>query len=163
MKFLNGRVPPALLLLVLGFTGYCLAGCQQTTAGTKRVVEHRTVDTSHPNAMLILGSDALVGAVTILDPRLRNVGAFTQGQVTVQNLSDNRLSLEYKFKWEDASGFVVDEDNMWHRFILTPRQVKRFQSTGKSEDASNMVFTVRNPDDIFIEYDRRYKDQEKEN
>lgn len=150
----------AQLMLILGVVTQ--SGCQLGTSDTKRVEAHRTIDTSHPNAILVVGNDALVGTITLLDPRLRKVGAFTQGQVTVQNLSDIRLSLEYKFKWEDTAGFVVDEDNMWNRFALTPRQVKRFQSTGKSQDAANMVFTVRNPDDVFIEYDLRHKDEDKE-
>jgi uncharacterized protein YcfL len=80
--------------------------------------------------------------------------------VTVQNVSEKRFSLEYKFDWEDPQGFAVNSAAMWQRFTLSPRQVRKFTSTGKVPEATNITFTVRLPDDAFIlqeseEYDRQ--------
>ena len=120
-------------------------------AATQRTVSQPMIDTSHPRAKLIIGSKKLLGKVAVIDPRFRSVGQLNQAEVTVQNLTDNRYTLEYKFDWEDKQGFTVDGRSVWHRFTLTPRQTQRFQSTGKNPQATAIIYTVRFPDDAFIE------------
>jgi uncharacterized protein YcfL len=148
MKLLKLITLTAGLLIITGTFG-CTTGVGP--AATKRTVPQPMIDTSHPNAKLIVGSKKLLGKVAVIDPRLRSVGQLNQAEVTVQNLSDNRYTLEYKFDWEDNQGFSVDSRNVWHRFTLTPRQTQRFQSTGKTHQATAIIFTVRFPDDAFIE------------
>ncbi|GAB6039527.1 DUF1425 domain-containing protein [Endothiovibrio diazotrophicus] len=146
------------LCAVIVTTSFSL-GCQQTrseSADDGRYVAHPTIDRSqHPNATLIVGSTALLEKIKLIDPRLRQAGAFMQGQVTLQNLSDDRLALEYRITWEDDQGFQLDQEAMWTRIFLGPRQTRRIQSTGKQQQAGHMVVTVRAPDDYFIDYDRR--------
>ena len=136
-----------LLIIAVSF------GCAPTVgpAVTQRTVPQPMIDTSHPQAKLIIGSKKLLGKVAVIDPRFRTVGKLNQAEVTVQNLTENRYTMEYKFNWEDNQGFSVDSSNVWHRFTLTPRQTQRFQSTGKTPQASAIIFTVRFPDDAFIE------------
>ena len=110
-----------------------------------------TIDTQDPRAKLVLGSEALLGKVAMGDTRLRQIGTLTQAQVTVQNLTDNRYTLEYRFDWRDSQGFDVGSLNTWHRFTLTPRQTQTFNSMGKTPAATNIVFNVRVVDDAFIE------------
>ena len=110
-----------------------------------------TIDTQDPRAKLVLGSEALLGKVAMGDTRLRQIGTLTQAQVTVQNLTDNRYTLEYRFDWRDSQGFDVGSLNTWHRFTLTPRQTQTFNSMGKTPAATNIVFNVRIVDDAFIE------------
>jgi len=117
-----------------------------------RTVPQPMIDTSHPRAKLITGSEKLLNNVAVIDPRFRKLGQLNQAEVTVQNLTDNRYTLEYKFDWEDSQGFSIDSPHVWHRFTLSPRQTQRFQSTGKNTEAANIIFTVRFPDDAFIEY-----------
>lgn len=139
------------LSAVLCFVG--VYGC--TTVGPavgQRTVPQPMIDTSHPQAKLITGSEKLLNNVAIIDPRFRKVGQLTQAEVTVQNLTENRYTLEYKYDWEDSQGFTVDSRSVWHRFTLTPHQTQRFQSTGKTPEATTIIFTVRFPDDAFIEY-----------
>jgi len=69
----------------------------------------------------------------------------------VQNLSENRYTLEYKFDWKESEGFSVNSRSVWHRFTLTSHQTQSFQSMGKIPEAVNITFTVRFPDDVFIE------------
>ncbi len=110
-----------------------------------------TTDTSHPRAKLIVGSGQLAGKVVITDPRFRSVGRLNQAEVTVKNLTETRYALEYKFEWQDKQGFSIDSGNVWHPFTLTPLQTRRFQSTGKTPQASAIIFMIRFPDDAFSE------------
>jgi uncharacterized protein YcfL len=128
-----------------------LSGCNQVTVREESgLVQGSTIDQSDQRATLILGSEALVGNVRLVSPKFRSIGELTQAQVTVQSLTDTKLTLEYKFVWQDAQGFQEGGAGSWHRFTLTPRQVISFNSTGKVPEASNIVFTVRLPDDFFI-------------
>jgi uncharacterized protein YcfL len=106
------------------------------------------VDTSHPQAKLVIGSDALLGNVVIRDPMLRPVGKFTQAQVTVENLTENEYQLEYKFDWTDLEGFEVESRSVWHRFRLSPHEVRNFSSTGKTPEAKKIIFIVRFTHDV---------------
>ena len=125
------------------------SGCA-TDSGPRARYGH-THDTQDPRAKLVLGSEALLGKVAMGDTRLRQIGTLTQAQVTVQNLTDNRYTLEYRFDWRDSQGFDVGSLNTWHRFTLTPRQTQTFNSMGKTPAATNIVFNVRIVDDAFIE------------
>jgi len=139
-------------LVVLMAVLICFTGCTSVgPAAGQRTVPQPMIDTSHPRAKLITGSEKLVNKVAVIDPRFRQVGQLQQAEVTVQNLTDIRYTLEYKFDWEDSQGFSVDSRSVWHRFTLTPRQTQRFQSTGKTPAAALIIFTVRFPDDAFIE------------
>ena len=97
----------------------------------------------YPNAKLVLGSRALLGDVELTDPKLRSVGKLTQAKVSVRNLTNQSYNLEYKFDWEDAEGFAVETQSVWHPFQLSPYQVRSFTSTGKKPEAEQIVFTVR--------------------
>ena len=142
-----------------------LAACQHAsmdhpspglnTSSRQEVVRTRAVDDSNPRAKLIVGSKDLVGYVVLLNPKFRQLGQMTQAQVTVQNLTENRYSLEYKCDWFDAHGFQVGPRPVWQRFTLTPMITKTVTSMGKVPEARNIVFTVRLPDDAFIDLDKR--------
>ena len=108
------------------------------------------VDTSHPRAKLVLASNGLAGRIDLSEPRFRKLGAFTQAQVIVQNLSPDRYVLEYKFDWHDEDWFATAQKTVWHRFTLSPNQIETIQSMGKTPEASHIVFTVRFPEDATI-------------
>ena len=142
-----------------------LAACQYASmdhpspglnpSSRQEVVRTKAVDDSNPRAKLIVGSKKLVGYVVLLNPKFRQLGQMTQAQVTVQNLTDNRYSLEYKCDWFDAQGFKVGPRPVWQRFTLSPMITKTVTSMGKVPEARNIVFMVRLPDDAFIDLDRR--------
>lgn len=152
---------------------FIMSGCQtgdNKTTDTPIMVEPveppkniQTIDISNPRAKLVMGSEMLVGDIAIMDPKLRDHGALTQSQVTVQNASGTRYTLEYKFDWTDDQGFSVASINSWHRFTLAPREVRTFTSMGKQPNAKNIVFTVRLPDDAFIENYKQNAWQEQQN
>lgn len=131
-----------------------LTACSSTKGANIKYKEQRTIDDTHPRATLILGTTKLVDNILITNVKLGKVGLLNRAGVEVQNLTDHRYTLEYKFAWHDKQGFEIDSSNMWHRFILSPRKIKSFQSVGKTEDAYSIQFTVRFPDDHFIESDR---------
>mgnify|MGYP003588516255 CR=1 FL=1 len=122
-----------------------LVGCAGGSGSVPQIV-----DASNPRARLVTGSRDLLNRVLMVNPRFRPVGALTQAQVTVQNLTGDRYSLEYKFDWTDPQGFSIDNSSVWHRFTLSPHQIVDFNSTGKTPDAQNLTFTIRYPDDGFI-------------
>ncbi len=108
------------------------------------------VDTSHPRAKLVLASNGLAGRIGVTEPRFRKLGAFTQAQVTVQNLTPDRYILEYKFDWHDEDWFATGQKTAWHRFTLSPNQIETVQSMGKTPEASHIFLTVRFPEDATI-------------
>ena len=108
------------------------------------------VDTSDPRAKLVLASNGLAGNIDLSEPRFRKLGAFTQAQVTVQNLTPDRYILEYKFDWHDEDWFATGQKTAWHRFTLSPNQIETVQSMGKTPEASHIFLTVRFPEDATI-------------
>ena len=146
--------------LFIVFVIYTLsAGCTSTTHQVSEASLSRLVNSNNPRATLILGSEDLLGKIAISDPKFKKVGTLTQAQVYVQNLTEDRYTLEYKFDWEDSQGFTIQGINAWRRFTLTSQQRKTLTATGKNPTASNIIVTVRLPDDAFIEH---YKQLEKE-
>jgi len=134
-----------------------LTACVTKGANMSRLAQ-RTIDDTHPRATLILGSTELVNKVLITNVKVVQAGLLSRAGIDVQNLTDNRYNLEYKIVWRDKQGFPIYVSNVWHRFVLTPRKIKSFQSTGKTEEAYSIQFTVRFPDDLYIESDKRAKE-----
>ncbi len=131
-----------------------MVGCSTLKGANMKYKTQRTIDDTHPRATLILGSTDLVDNILLTNVQVAQVGLLTKAGVDVQNLTDERYTLEYKFVWRDKQGFALDSTNVWHRFVLTSRKIKSFQSVGKSEDAYSVQFSVRFPDDLYIESDR---------
>lgn len=115
----------------------------------------RAVDTSYGPLTRIIASDHLVGYIAVVNPRIGQAGAFTKGKVTVQNLTQNRYSLEYQFQWEDAQQFTVGSPRPWERFVLGPKEAKNIQEMALNKDAVRAKFTIRLPDDTFIELNKQ--------
>lgn len=131
-----------------------LPACSPLKGANIKRKSQRTIDDTHPRATLILGSSELVDNVLLTNVRVAKIGLLNKAGIDIQNLTDNRYTLEYKFVWRDKSGFSIDATNVWHRFVLTPRKIKSFQSVGKTMEAYTIQFTVRFPDDLYIESDR---------
>jgi len=115
----------------------------------------RAVDTSYGPLTRIIASDHLIGYIAVVNPRIGQTGAFTKGKVTVQNLTQNRYSLEYQFQWEDAQQFAVGDPRPWERFVLGPKEARNIQEMALNRDAVRAKFTVRLPDDTFIELNKQ--------
>jgi uncharacterized protein YcfL len=115
----------------------------------------KAVDTSYGPLTRIIASDHLIGYIAVVNPRIGQTGAFTKGKVTVQNLTQNRYSLEYQFQWEDAQQFNVGSPHPWERFVLGPKEAKNIQEMALNRDAVRAKFTVRLPDDTFIELNKQ--------
>ena len=162
-------------ILTAIFLGLLLSGCQNKPVKPAEPVPvepvaspgpvtppkpAQVIDSSDPRAKLVTGSEELLGKIKTKNPRFRTLGQLTQAQVMVVNLSEDRCTLEYKIDWEDDQGFNVNSINSWHRFTLSPRETKTITSTGKVPEARNIVFTVRRPDDIFIENEKHGYKQE---
>ncbi len=156
MKQLHTTLPLGIVLsAVLIFTG-----CN-TTGGSDPNVRHYqqdTIDATNPRARLVLGSKDLVGQIALVDARLGSAGALAKGEVSVQNLSNNRYTLEYQYAWEDQEGFGISENRVWKRFVLGPREIKSFRSVAGDPKAYGFTMTVRLPDDLFI-HQEKYLDR----
>ncbi|MCB1724687.1 MAG: YcfL family protein [Chromatiaceae bacterium] len=128
------------------------AGCQTTGVSDPDIRHYQqdTVNASNPRARLVLGSQKLVGEIALVDARLGSAGELAKGEVTVQNLSDNRYTLEYQYAWEDKDGFSIGENRVWQRFVLGPRALQSFRSVASDPRAYGFTMTVRLPDDLFI-------------
>ena len=128
-----------------------VGGCQTppSVAQNPGFIAQASLDNSDPRARLVL-SKSLVGNVRMANLRFRKVGRFTQAQVGIQNLSNDRYNAEYRVEWEDKDGFMVDQSGVWRRITLAPTQIDTFTSTGKKPDAAHIVVNLRLPDDPFI-------------
>jgi uncharacterized protein YcfL len=115
----------------------------------------RAVDTSYGPLTRIIASDQLIGYIALVNPRIGQTGAFTKAQVTVQNLTQNRYSMEYQFQWEDAQQFAVGSPRPWVRFVLGPQEAKNIQEMALNKESIRTKFTIRLPDDTFIELNRQ--------
>jgi uncharacterized protein YcfL len=138
-----------------------LGACNPPPAANPNVrhIQQDTIDASHPNARLILGSRDLVGQIALLDARLGSTGKLAKAEVSVQNLSNNRYTLEYQYAWEDAQGFSISENRVWKRFVLGPRELKSFRAIASDPRAHGFTMTVRLPDDLFI-HQEKYLDRQ---
>lgn len=137
-------------LLTASLLVLMLTACQPATVkDNPGFVKSATLDDTHPDARLVLGSKSLVGEVRMSNVKLRKVGTLTQAQVAIQNLSNKRYHLEYRVEWEDVDGFIVDQSGVWRQIILAPTQIETFMATGKKATAAKIIVNLRNPDDPF--------------
>lgn len=133
-----------------------LAACNSTGVSDPNIRHYQqdTVNDSNPRARLVLGSKDLVGRIALTDARLGSAGELAKGEVTVQNLSNDRYTLEYQYAWEDRDGFSISENRVWNRFVLAPRELRSFKSVAGSPKAYGFTLTVRLPDDFFINQEK---------
>lgn len=139
--------------------GVALSGCNTTTAGDPNIRNYSqdTVSNVHPRARLVLASQDLIGRIAMVDVRMGSVGQLQRAEVSVQNLSNDRYSLEYMYSWEDKQGFGINSNKVWKRFVLAPREIKSFQTVATNPDGYAITMTVRLPDDIFIHQEKTAK------
>lgn len=155
LKWVSGVAGVALATMLV-------AGCVSDAAVSDPNVRHYqqdTINASNPRARLILGSKDLVGQIALVDARLGSAGELAKGEVSVQNLSNNRYTLEYQYAWEDKDGFSIGENRVWKRFTLGPRDLKSFRSIASDPRAYGFTLTVRLPDDLFI-HQEKYLDRQ---
>lgn len=81
--------------------------------------------------------------------KLRKVGRLTEAQVAIQNMSNERLHLEYRVEWENVNGFIVDQSGVWRQLILSPTQIDTFSTVGKNPEAEKIIVNLRKSDDPF--------------
>ncbi|XPV77564.1 MAG: DUF1425 domain-containing protein [Desulfovibrio sp.] len=153
------KVVQTVMCLVVACSLFAITGCtaagggygnKVTTApGATSVANTKNVVQVGDRVRLVIGAKELLGNVMIENPRFRKVGIFTQCAALLQNVSDDRASLEYKIDWEDSQGFPIDLPTVWHHVTLSPHMSKSIISTGKSQDAYGVIITVRFPDNPF--------------
>jgi len=107
------------------------------------------VDTSHPRAKLVIGSNELRGRVKLHSPIFGQVGQLTKTQVQLDNLSGLALDLRYRIDWSDDDGFKVGTINSWQFVSLAPRGSESLTSVGKMPEATRITVTVRLTEDMF--------------
>lgn len=147
------------LLLISMISALALGGCNTTGAGDPNIRHYKqdTITDSHPRARLVLGSANLVDHIAMVDVRMGSVGQLQRAEVSVQNLSNDRYVLEYMVSWEDRDGFSINDNKVWKRFELGPREIRSFQSVASNPSAYALTMTVRLPDDIFIHQEKTTK------
>ena len=143
-----------ILLVTLG--ALSLLACNTTGVSDPNVRHYQqdTINATNPRARLVLGSQDLVGQIAMVDARIGSAGALAKAEVSVQNLSNNRYTLEYQYAWEDQQGFSISENRVWKRFVLGPRELKSFRSVAGDPKAYGFTMTVRLPDDLFIHQEK---------
>jgi uncharacterized protein YcfL len=149
-----------MLTQTIGCTTVSQPESNLNTDSNQEIIQTKAVDTSNPFLKRVIASDHLIGYISIVNPKLGQLGRFSKAQVTVQNLTQNRYSLEYQFQWEDEQGFAVGTPRPWKRFVLVPKESENIPEMALRPEAVKAVFTVRLPDDAFIELNKQLQDQE---
>ena len=104
---------------------------------------NKAIDESHPGVRLIIGSEKLYDKIRLVQPRVAPLGKLKRGQVQVQNISNKKLNLKYRFEWFDTENFRIGDEEIWEEFFIGANGLKSFISVGTSPKASTMQFTVR--------------------
>ena len=138
------KLPFVFFRLCLFFLGF---GLISSNVYADNVVESSLINTNYPHARLIIGGRNLARKAELINARVSPIGNYKRGQVSVQNLTDERIGLEYKVDWIDDDGFIIGDGGIWERFMLGARDIRSFKSMGKSKKASKMQFTLRFPRD----------------
>jgi uncharacterized protein YcfL len=142
-----------LLVFVTAVVSGLFGGCYSTSDKPYvRNVEQKTITTSFPRARLVLGSDALLKRIVMVDARIGEIGQLTRAEVSVQNLTNKKYTLEYMYTWEDEQGFSINENRVWKRFTLGPKQIRSFKTVGGDPNAYAITMTVRIADDVFMNH-----------
>lgn len=139
-------------ILLMGSMVGCVAPQQGANVS---YIKDKTIDASHPRATLVLASSQLLGKLIMTNVRFGAVGNFQRTEVSMQNLSKQKLILEYKIEWQDKDGFTINSNQAWHRFSLSPKQIQNVQSVGKDPAAYQIQVVVRLPDDLFIDFQKK--------
>jgi uncharacterized protein YcfL len=145
-------------LVAILATTLSLVGCNTTSGTSNPNIRHHaqdTIDASNPRARLVLASQDLVGRIALTDARIGAAGQLTKAEVTVQNLSNDRYQLEYQFAWEDRDGFGINDNRVWKRITLAPRELRSVRSVAGNPKADAFTLTVRFPDDFLIEQQKQ--------
>lgn len=142
------------VVILVGMVG-CVAPQQSANVSH---IKDKTIDASHPRALLVLASSQLLDKLVMTNVRFGSVGNFQRTEVSMQNLSKQKLNLEYKIEWQDKDGFTINSNPAWHRFSLAPKQIQNFQSVGKDPAAYQIQVVVRLPGDFFMD-SQKEKDQ----
>lgn len=164
MNFSHHKILLFCIFGLLLFSYGCTTTVAQPEEGlnwnqNQEIIQSRGVDTSFPELKRIIASDLLIGYISVVNPRIDSSGHFAKAQVTVQNLTQNRYSLEYQYQWEDSQGFEVGTPRPWKRFILGPKEAKNYSEMALSPKAIKTIFTVRVVDDTFIELNKELNNQ----
>ncbi|BHH84445.1 DUF1425 domain-containing protein [Desulforhopalus sp. 52FAK] len=130
------------------------------TESNQEIIQTRAVDTSHPLLTRVIASDHLIGYISVVNPRIGKTGNFTKAQITIQNLTQNRYSVEYQYQWQDDQGFAVGSPRPWKRFVLAPKEAENIQEMALRPEAVKAIFTVRLPDDAFIELNKQLQSRQ---
>ncbi len=153
----------AVVLVLMSACGKVSQPEKGVEPGSNMRIKHTSaVDTTYAPLTRIIASDKLIGYISVVNPKVGQTGAFTKAQVTVQNLTQNRYSLEYQFQWQDAQQFSVGTPRSWKRFVLGPKEAKIIQEMALNKDAIRTIFTVRLPDDTFIELNKKLEKTSKQ-
>ena len=131
------------VLLVIMAAGL-MFGCQSTKY-THGVVETPQIDGANPYVLVVYGDEALREFVVVLRTNVDFSGKFPTCVLTIQNLSEYAIPIEYQFQWLDAAGMPLHNTPAWFPTSLSPNQVKTVNSTAKSTNAAKVEFMIRAP------------------
>lgn len=131
------------VLLVL-IAASLLAGCTQTTY-THGVVQTPQIDGTNPYILVVYGDEGLREYVAVLRTNVDFSGTFPVCVLTIQNLSEYAIPVEYQFQWLDSAGVPLHNTPAWFPTSLSPNMVKTVNNTAKSKDAAKVEFILRSP------------------
>ena len=81
--------------------------------------------------------------------KLRKVGRLTEAQVAIQNMSNERLHLEYRVEWENVNGFIVDQSGGMATINTISNTDRYIFNRRKNPEAEKIIVNLRKSDDPF--------------
>jgi uncharacterized protein YcfL len=143
---MEDRMRRVLLITMLLATAGMITACRSITPSAGI-----TVDT-YPETSITVNSKIVGKYLEVLEYNARSLPGsdILQGQITVQNKSKDDIQMEYRFKWLDGDGMVVDTGmSIWKQVSISAKEKKSLKATApnkKVEDFEVMVRFLRGRD-----------------
>ena len=81
-------------------------------------------------------------AIRIVDLKSAQRGKFIAVQVSIENTTLSGVSLAYRFKWFDASGFIVGTEEAYEPKFLNGREILQISGMSKISTATDFKLVL---------------------
>lgn len=107
-------------------------------------------DMSAPFINVVYSTDDFYDSLLVYNMHMGSTGKMNRCVVTLKNLTEYSLPVEYNFEWQDSMGVPQLSSSAWNRITLSPNQQKTIASVSKTPDGQQVTLNVRDPENILL-------------
>lgn len=122
----------AILAVAIGLA----ASCRTPSSGV-------TVE-SYPSTKITLNSKLVSGRVQVVEYAAVKRNNKLQAQITVQNVVQRDVPFEYRFRWLNSDGMMLDSGlSTWVPISISAKEKSPINAIASSREADDFIFEVR--------------------